>query len=116
MDGINKVIYEKEVSLLKRNVRESAEKVSELLDESFTEHCSSGNVYIYKSGDTFDSLGGYKLTDFKIRMLCVTSVLATYELVRYEEDYSIHTLRSSIWNFSGGKWKMVFHQGTICND
>ncbi|WP_234122172.1 hypothetical protein [Clostridium hydrogenum] len=42
-------------------------------------------------------------------------VQATYKMIKeYEENEDRKcTLRSSIWKYRDGKWKMIFHQGTL---
>jgi hypothetical protein len=40
--------------------------------------------------------------------------LVTYRVVRRDrtEESTAASLRSSVWRHHGGRWQMVFHQGT----
>ena len=70
-----------------------------------------GTVW-YKNGIEVDGIGVVKMTlsEFEIHQLSTDTVLTTYRI--FNEIKMQHTLRSSIWKFSDGKWKMFFHQGT----
>jgi hypothetical protein len=108
-------IYDLENALLQPEVRQSAERISELLAEGFMEFGSSGRVYNYTPGDVYDIGSVYEMQDFKARRVSYGCILATYKAVRKDADGNAVsvTLRSSIWRRGGGAWKMVFHQGTI---
>jgi hypothetical protein len=49
-----------------------------------------------------------EVRDFQIQLLSPDVVLVTYRSGRGD----LFDLRSSIWRLSGGKWRMIFHQGT----
>lgn len=52
-------------------------------------------------------------SDFAVRALAPGVVLVTYRGVqRTPEGTERHALRSSIWKHAGGKWLMLFHQGS----
>lgn len=117
MDVIEKLIFQLENDLLKSEVRKSPEKISELLSEDFIEFTSSGSEYQYKSGDIFMKQDDnrellWQITDFKIKQLSDDCVLATYKVIKHNENKK-YSLRSSIWKSYSGKWKMIFHQGTL---
>jgi hypothetical protein len=107
-----------EQQLLSEEVRKSADMVSELLADSFTEFCSSGGVYHYTKGDTFGHgrERDWEIDDFEAKELGAGVVLATYRLTKHDEadETKRVSLRSSVWKFTEGGWKMVFHQGTPC--
>ncbi|HOQ02098.1 MAG TPA: DUF4440 domain-containing protein [Acetivibrio sp.] len=116
---LEKHIFDLEQSLLQPEVRQSSEKIAELLSDDFCEFCSSGNIYLYNKGDIFDtdrnlSVIDWKIKDFSIRILANDVVLATYKAIKYnrEQKKMVSSLRSSIWKCFDGNWKMVFHQGT----
>ncbi len=116
---LEKHIFDLEQSLLQPEVRQSSEKIAELLSDDFCEFCSSGKIYLYKKGDIFDkdknlSVIDWKIKDFSIRILKNDVVLATYKAIKYnrEQKKMVSSLRSSIWKCFDGYWKMVFHQGT----
>ena len=103
---------------LLEEVRSSADRVSELLADGCIKHCSSGAIYRYTRGDTFGHGGkrNWEIVDFEAKELGTGIVLATYRLLKHDEadDAMRMSLRSSIWKFAEGKWKMIFHQGTPC--
>jgi len=119
-NDIEIMIFELEKKLLYEDIRKSAEELEKLLEYNFVEFCSSGKIYKYKKGDIFDidcnPLG--EIIDFKLKILTDEVVLATYKFIRYGQKYikNKYTLRSSIWKYTDGKWKIVFHQGTIINE
>ncbi|MBD7912993.1 MULTISPECIES: DUF4440 domain-containing protein [Clostridium] len=123
MNSIKEEILRLENDLLKSEVRKSAKKINNLLANDFIEFCSSGQEYHYKSGDVFqetddkNSLYG-EILDFEIKELSDDCILAMYKIKKYNESGKgkITTLRSSIWKCINGKWKMVFHQGTLVED
>lgn len=57
----------------------------------------------------------WEIMDFEINQLSDDCVLATYRLIRHSElnENKKYSLRSSIWKCFEGKWKMIFHQGTL---
>ncbi|CDZ40151.1 DUF4440 domain-containing protein [Neorhizobium galegae] len=107
-----------ETALQTREVRNSEEKLRELLAPEFREFGRSGLAY------TFDDIVTHLVTetgpdntsicDFNATMLSDTIALATYRGTRVKEDgTSQFANRSSIWRLDpDGKWRMVFHQGT----
>ena len=115
-----KKIFELENKLLKSETRQSAEKISELLSDNFTEFCSSGNIYNYNKGDVFDkninlSELKWEIKQFTTKQISNDCILATYKLIKHSElnEYMKYSLRSSTWKCLNGKWKMIFHQGTL---
>lgn len=120
MELIKKHILKLENDLLKPEIRQSVEKTSELLIDGFTEFTSSGNIYYYNIGQVInegDDLQeiDWEITDFEINTLSNDCVLATYRLTKHSElnENKKYSLRSSIWKCFEGKWKMIFHQGTL---
>lgn len=104
-----------EERLLRPEVRNSALLLDELLDDDFTEFGSSGRIYDKQV--VIDSLLSESptsspptLSGFKARLLAPDVALLTYRIVE------TNTLRSSIWKSSGGRWKLLFHQGTKIAD
>ena len=120
MDLPKKHILKLENDLLKPEIRQSVEKTSELLIDGFTEFTSSGYIYNYNIGQVIDEDTKlqemeWEITDFKINQLSDDCVLATYKLIKHSElnENKKYSLRSSIWKCFEGKWKMIFHQGTL---
>jgi hypothetical protein len=122
MNTLEDTIYELENSLLKLEVRQSAEQITELLADDFVEYCGSGTVYHYRKGDAFDTDRTkefhWEIRDFGIRQLAPDVVLATYKTIKHDETRLAmkYSLRSSIWKCYDGRWKMVFHQGTLTEE
>jgi hypothetical protein len=117
---IEKHIFELENELLKTETRQSAEKISELLSDDFIEFCSSGNIYKYNKGDVFDKNINlpevkWELKQFTTKQLSNECIMATYKIIKHIElnESMKYSLRSSIWKCIDGKWKMIFHQGTL---
>jgi hypothetical protein len=113
------IIYDLENQLLKLETRQSREKISKLLSDDFFEFTSSGFVWHYNKNNAIDSSVNlvsldWEIKDFSIKVLAADVILATYKLVKNnEEDFQKkYSLRSSIWENTDGNWKMIFHQGT----
>jgi hypothetical protein len=108
-EALNRHILELERLLLNPEVRQSAQKISELLSDDFAEFTSSGTIYRYNCGDIFIVPAQGEIVDFSLRELSEDCVLATYRFTRSDGTAS---LRSSVWRRACGQWKMAFHQGT----
>jgi hypothetical protein len=112
------LIQSLEEELLKQTVRGSREAVSELLAENFVEFGRSGGVH--RKEDVVRSLAAEgaensqaTASNFELTSLADDVVLLTYRSLRTNEDgKELHSLRSSIWKLIGGRWQMIFHQGT----
>lgn len=105
-----------EEKLLKPEIRNSKTELQNLLAKNFFEFGSSGNI-LYKEkaiGEEGIAVVKMTLSNFEIHPLSEEIALATYRI--YNEENKQHSLRSSIWKLSEGKWKMVFHQGTKTSD
>lgn len=120
MDVIEKLILQLENELLKSEIRKSPQKINEILADDFVEFTSSGSEYHYKNGDVFQAQNDdhelfWQIIDFKIKQLSDDCILAMYKLEKHNEanENKKYSLRSSIWKSYYGKWKMVFHQGTL---
>lgn len=113
------IIYDLENQLLKLETRQSREKISKLLSDDFFEFTSSGFVWHYNKNKAIDSSVNlvsldWEIKDFSIKILAADVILATYKLVKNNEEefHKKYSLRSSIWKNIDGNWKMIFHQGT----
>lgn len=120
MELIKKHILQLENDMLKPEIRQSVEKTDELLSEEFIEFCSSGYEYHYKKGESIDEATCSKQINWEIKNFSITKlsddcILATYKIVKHSEvnENKKYSLRSSIWKCFDGKWKMLFHQGTL---
>jgi len=103
-----------ENSLLDESVRKS-DQLSELLSDDFVEIGSSGETYSKQqvvAAVKGEAPRNIKASEFKARELFPGNVLVSY---RARQD-NVHTLRTSLWQQRGGRWQLVFHQGTIVPD
>ena len=101
-----------EESHIKPEVRESREKLDEILADDFFEIGSSG--YIYDKQECLETgvvLSEMSLYNFEIYPLASDVVLSTYFIV--DKTRNRNTYRSSIWKLIDGRWQLYFHQGTI---
>lgn len=105
--------------LLEPEVRKSAAEVGALLADGFREFVSSGQVYdkaqiieLLRRSPAADS----ELADFKAVLLAPGVALATFVYFRgaAPDRPAAKSLRSSVWKMIDGRWRMVFHQGTLC--
>lgn len=120
MESVKEHILQLENNLLKVEIRKSAEKTSELLADNFIEFCSSGHIYNYNKLEPINEEVdleelNWEIKDFGINQLSDECVLVTYKLIKHNEldESRKYSLRSSIWKYFNGKWKMIFHQGTL---
>lgn len=119
LNSAKEIIFQLESDLLKSEVRKSAQRINEILSDDFIEFCSSGNEYHYKKGDVFQDQDdnkelSWEIMDFKIKELSEDCILAIYKVIKHDEinENKKYSLRSTIWKFIDGTWKMIFHQGT----
>lgn len=115
MDNITSLkeqLLELEQKLLLPETRKSQVQLLKLLDDDFFEFGSSGKVWRKSDGIGEAGIGIVQMTldQFEIFPLSEETVLTTYRI--FNEVKLQHTLRSSIWKFSDGRWQMFFHQGT----
>ncbi len=120
MNYIKEHILELENDLLKSEVRKSAQKINDILTADFIEFCSSGKEYHYEKGDIHQGQDDnttlqWEILDFNIKELSNDCILAMYKVIKHNETdkNEKYSLRSSIWKYCDGKWKIFFHQGTL---
>jgi hypothetical protein len=107
-----------EESLLDSNVRHDGNRLRELLAEDFLEFGSSGRVWtrraIIEMLDTETNFYPPAIEEFQCSFLSEQVALVTYRTVRNDTKAGerLASLRSSIWTFVDGDWRMRFHQGT----
>jgi hypothetical protein len=106
-----------EEKLLNPDVRNSSSELAELLSDDFMEIGSSGKVY-YKE-EVINTLQKkiactIIMENYNSIQLTTGIVLITYKAVKINEPGSLRIIssRSFIWQLSGNKWQIVFHQGT----
>lgn len=93
-------------------------QVDELLADDFVEFGSSGQIYdkalILKHINQLQP-PRVKTTEFKTQEIAPNTVLATYRADKLDGNNNVQeaSRRSSIWQEQDGKWRLVFHQGTL---
>jgi hypothetical protein len=111
-------LKELEQRLLDPTARRNAALVAPLLADDFIEFGASGRVFdkasILEDLKTEPSRPASLLTDFAIRELSPTIILATYRATRLNPDGEpiSQSRRSSLWAHVNGQWQITFHQGT----
>jgi glyoxylase I family protein len=115
LDTVVNQIIKQEIQLLDRI--EPLDVLAELIDNEFIEIGSS--AVIYDKAEVIRWLGSDDQsertgTSFKARLLAENIILLTYmsSIKNTPLAESKQAMRSSIWRLTGGKWRMVFHQGT----
>ena len=119
--ALTETIRELELQLLDPKVRMSRALAAALLADDFVEFGSSGSVYDKVS--VLDALAtdasvAPAVRDFEVKALGPDVVLAIFRTVRLGPSGEVmrQALRSSIWRQVGGRWQLVFHQGTPVED
>lgn len=113
------VLLSLERQLLDPALRADAARLAPLLHDGFVEFGRSGAVYD-KAGviaalaaETSELPGARSAQDFRIKLLSEGVALVTYVTIRLIEGAAeLRSRRSSIWTLAGGRWQMIFHQGT----
>lgn len=107
-----------EIDLHQSEVRKNLDRLNELLHAEFVEIGRSGNIYSRieilellqkEAGTVFIWSQDYTLSEMITGFVQITYRSAKLDV---SGELSGHTLRSSIWQFTSGKWQMRFHQGT----
>lgn len=115
--ALMETIRDLELQLLDPKIRMSRVLASSLLADDFVEFGSSGSVFD-KVG-VLDALAtdasvAPAVRNFEVKLLGPDIILATFRTVRLGPSGEVirQALRSSIWRQAGGRWQLVFHQGT----
>ena len=102
-------------------IRTAPAELAKMLADDFREFGGSGRVF--DKGQIIDALKTQApvelwLDEFQAMSLAPEIVLVTYRgNCRFPDtDRVWHSLRSSIWRYRDGSWKVVFHQGTPAAD
>jgi len=120
LDSVNllKRLRKLEVELHQPEVRSNANRLSELLHESFTEIGRSGQRY--SRSDILEQLpvenrsGTVWSGQFSVEEIVPDLALLTYISAQIDASggKSRRTLRSSLWQRTSKGWQVRFHQGT----
>lgn len=95
--------------------------VALLLADDFVEIGSSGRVFTKAAiieNLRHEAPVERSLTEFRAKPLADGVVLTTYRIAaqRLGDARPMCSLRSSIWRRQDGRWRMIFHQGTLANE
>jgi hypothetical protein len=107
-------VIARERALLTREVRSSAAALDELLDPEFTETGASGRRWT-RAEILADLLAGspgpHQIADHAMagRRLAADVVMLTFET----DHEGRRARRVSLWRRSGGRWRVLYHQGTL---
>lgn len=117
---IKEIIFELENKLQQPDVRRSTGMLDEIISDDLVEFGSSGQVY--SKSDVLKNLPAsseikFTMTDFRINIISTDVVQSLFqtEKVDVQTSKTTKSLRSSLWKNEGGKWRMIFHQGTPLN-
>lgn len=99
-------------------VRESRESLGAYLHPAFREFDRSGQVFTRE--EVLQEFQAKRMPyevwsqDHQVELLAEDCALLTYRTAHVDEQGRLerHTNRSSIWQFTYGRWQPRFHQGT----
>lgn len=117
--NVEELLIKLERRLMDPTFRKDRARVSELLAEDFREFGSSGRVWsrddILNPSETPQT--ALIVEDFSVKTIVPELAQVTYRTLRKEPGGKPQAaLRSSLWIRRGGKWQMLFHQGTKIPD
>ncbi len=118
MNALLEHLRDLELALLTASVRGSVDALDALLANEFVEFGRSGGIYNKAEiiGSLTTEIPGADPpvgTGFALKELAPDVALLTWRSICREPDgREAHSLRSSIWKQTGGRWQIVFHQGT----
>lgn len=117
VEELDALLMQLEGALHLREVRASAAKLEELLDDDFHELGVSGTVWTRAAiVDALrdEAFSERVMSDFRVLRMARDVALVTYQVHReaIAERPAADSLRSSLWKCRNGQWRMVFHQGT----
>ena len=120
MDDVDSALADQlralEERLLQPEVRRARAELTALLDEDFVEIGASGRRYdraaIIAALAADAAPGRVTLADFSARALAPDLVQLVFRTVR-DGDPPRAAWRSSLWRRRDGRWRMLFHQGTL---
>ena len=109
---LGRQLHALEEQLMRPSTRSSRRNLEDLLADEFMEFGSTGVAYdrdTVVSAMLLESPAAWSIANFQARALADGVALVTYTATKSGGDSSI---RCSVWKRYGGRWKLVFHQGT----
>ncbi|QNK70352.1 VOC family protein [Variovorax sp. PAMC26660] len=116
-ENLDALLLKLEGDLHLREVRASAARLEELLEDDFQEIGISGTTWTRPAivealrDEVFSER---TMSDFRVQRIAPDVALVTYRVHRkaIAQRPSADSLRSSLWRQRLGRWRMAFHQGT----
>lgn len=118
LQSIAEHIKQRELELLQTDWRANPALIDDWLSADFEEIGSDGQVSqridVVNWLLNKDNAIQWSLTDFRIKVLTDGWIMAIYSVKKINGPSSISkgSIRTSIWQYQGNHWKMVFHQAT----
>ena len=119
LEDLKQTLITLEEQLFTAETRASLKELDDLLATDFTEIGASG--IRFGKQEALERLPTempptIKASDYELRQLGPNCAQLLYKasMIKHGEPTPIYSLRSSIWGFIDGCWKMTFHQGTLC--
>ena len=115
--ALEALLLQREGALHLREVRASAARIEELLDDDFHELGVSGTVWTRAAiieALREEAFSERTISDFRVLRMAPDVALVTYRAHRnaIAQRPAADSLRSSLWRRRQGHWRMAFHQGT----
>jgi len=112
MNNTEKLIREKELNLLRKDIRNDKNELKKLISKDFVEYGSSGATFKYDEITARlleeENEINYRIISMDIRQISENIVLILYTI----KMKNFFSNRSSLWKKEKGKWKIIFHQAT----
>lgn len=105
------LLVELETSLHTPDVRSSPAELNSLLSDDFIEIGASGKTY--DKQQIINSLLVESPVQIKAKNFQYKKLSSELAQLIYRSESTRHSIRSSIWKLEEGRWRMLFHQGTI---
>ncbi|WP_394175986.1 nuclear transport factor 2 family protein [Thalassotalea litorea] len=121
MENLKEKLIELEGRLFRPETRASFSELDNLIAEDFTEISGSGCRFGKK--EVLDRLPNelppkINASHYEVKYLASDCVQLLYKSVMEKsgERTPIFSLRCSIWSLKNGRWQMLYHQGTLCDE
>lgn len=111
-----------ELKLLTTDWQADPALINELLSGDFEEISSNGQIGTRDDIINWllnkDNCIQWSLVDFRIKVLADDLVLAIYVARKLNDTNNVSSgsVRTSVWKYQGGHWKMLFHQASKINN
>jgi hypothetical protein len=116
--ALKETILELECKLQRPETRKEVAALDQIISDDLVEITSSGTLS--RKSDCLANLPSapeikFEMTNFNIRELAPDSVQTFFETKKtiVSTGKISYSQRSSIWKNEAGKWKMIYHQGTV---